>query len=184
MNPTASKVTADHLRRDAYLYVRQSSMHQVVENTESTKRQYALRNRAVALGWPMERVRVIDSDLGQSAASVVDRAGFQKLVGEVGVGRAEINLLYIPSREGENLLVAKFHRAHKRQDPISAIRCVRPRYGGDGRGSTGHCRCRNGRIEWAYCLGGEKRSERNEVRHRGDSCRPENTCRCGRTFCR
>jgi DNA invertase Pin-like site-specific DNA recombinase len=102
MNATASKVTADHLRRDAYLYVRQSSLHQVVENTESTKRQYALRHRAVALGWPMERVRVIDSDLGQSAASVVDRAGFQKLVGEVGVGRAGIVLGLEVSRLARN----------------------------------------------------------------------------------
>ena len=56
-----SKVTASHLKRDAYLYVRQSTVRQVFENTESTKRQYALRQRAVALGWPMERVHVIDS---------------------------------------------------------------------------------------------------------------------------
>ena len=51
----AQKVQADHLRRDAFLYVRQSSLRQVFENTESTKRQYALRERAVALGWPLER---------------------------------------------------------------------------------------------------------------------------------
>ena len=64
----AMKVGADHLRRDAFLYVRQSSLRQVFENTESTKRQYALRERAVALGWPIERVHVIDSDLGLSGA--------------------------------------------------------------------------------------------------------------------
>lgn len=58
---SALKVDADHLRRDAFLYVRQSSLRQVFENTESTKRQYALRERAVALGWPLERVHVIDS---------------------------------------------------------------------------------------------------------------------------
>ena len=52
MTPETSKVTADHLRRAAYLYVRQSTLHQVVENQESTRRQYALRQRAVALGWP------------------------------------------------------------------------------------------------------------------------------------
>lgn len=93
MNPMAStKITARHLRRDAYLYVRQSTLRQVFENTESTKRQYALRQRAVALGWPLERVVVIDSDLGQSAASAVDREGFQRLVGEVGMGRAGIVL--------------------------------------------------------------------------------------------
>ncbi len=53
------KVTASHLKRDAYLYVRQSTVRQVFENTESTKRQYALRERAVSLGWPIERVVVI-----------------------------------------------------------------------------------------------------------------------------
>ena len=67
MTVESSKVTARHLRRDAYLYVRQSTVRQVFENTESTKRQYALRQRAVALGWPRERVLVIDSDLGLSA---------------------------------------------------------------------------------------------------------------------
>ena len=50
------QVTASHLRRDAYLYVRQSTVRQVFENTESTRRQYALRERAVAMGWPIERV--------------------------------------------------------------------------------------------------------------------------------
>lgn len=60
----AHKVTADHLRRDAYLYVRQSSLRQVLENTESTQRQYALRDRAVALGWRFERVHTIDNDQG------------------------------------------------------------------------------------------------------------------------
>ncbi|HEX6128876.1 MAG TPA: recombinase family protein [Candidatus Limnocylindria bacterium] len=91
MNP-AAKVTADHLRRDAYLYVRQSSLHQLVENTESTKRQYALRHRAVALGWALERVVVIDEDLGQSASGAITRPGFQRLVAEVGIGRAGIVL--------------------------------------------------------------------------------------------
>ena len=83
---SALKVGADHLRRDAFLYVRQSSLRQVFENTESTKRQYALRERAVALGWPIERVHVIDSDLGLSGAQARDRDGFQHLVTEVGAG--------------------------------------------------------------------------------------------------
>jgi DNA invertase Pin-like site-specific DNA recombinase len=77
------KVNAGHLKRNAYLYVRQSTLRQVFENTESTKRQYGLRQHAVALGWPVERIVVIDSDLGQSGASAVDREGFQKLVTEV-----------------------------------------------------------------------------------------------------
>src|SRR5438132_13296477 len=84
------KVNAGHLKRNAYLYVRQSTPRQVLENTESAKRQYALRQRAVALGWPMERIIVVDSDQGHSGASVADREGFQKLVAEVGMGRAGI----------------------------------------------------------------------------------------------
>ena len=59
------KVTSAHLSRMAYLYVRQSTLRQVFENTESTQRQYALRERAVALGWPLDRIVVVDSDLGQ-----------------------------------------------------------------------------------------------------------------------
>jgi hypothetical protein len=58
------KVRPEHLRRDAFLYVRQSTLRQVFENTESTQRQYALRERAAALGWPLERIHTIDSDLG------------------------------------------------------------------------------------------------------------------------
>jgi DNA invertase Pin-like site-specific DNA recombinase/DNA-binding XRE family transcriptional regulator len=82
------KVTAEHLRRNAYLYVRQSTLQQVLENTESTRRQYELRRRAVALGWPEEQIVVIDSDLGRSGAAAQDREGFQRLVGEVGMGHA------------------------------------------------------------------------------------------------
>lgn len=100
--PVHQKVTASHLRRDAYLYVRQSTVRQVFENTESTRRQYALRERAVALGWPIERVNVIDSDLGKSGASSADREGFQKLVGEVGMGHAGIVLGLEVSRLARN----------------------------------------------------------------------------------
>ena len=95
------KVTDSHLQRDAYLYVRQSTLRQVFENTESTKRQYALRQRAVGLGWPIERVIVIDCDLGQSGASE-DREGFQKLVAEVGMGHAGIVLGLEVSRLARN----------------------------------------------------------------------------------
>ncbi|SPF50493.1 hypothetical protein SBDP1_870005 [Syntrophobacter sp. SbD1] len=62
MFETHSKVRATHLKRDAYLYVRQSTVRQVFESTESKKRQYALRERAVAWGWPIEQVHVIDTD--------------------------------------------------------------------------------------------------------------------------
>ena len=101
MSDAHRKVSAGHLSRDAYLYVRQSTVRQVVENTESTRRQYALRERAVALGWPTERVVVIDTDLGQSGADQ-DREGFQHLVAEVGMGRAGIVLGLEVSRLARN----------------------------------------------------------------------------------
>ena len=107
MRTTHQKVTASHLRRDAYLYVRQSTMRQIVENAESTRRQYALRERAVALGWPTERVTVIDTDLGLSGADR-DREGFQRLVAEVGMGRAGIVLGLEVSRLARNS--ADWHR--------------------------------------------------------------------------
>ena len=97
-----SKVTADHLRRGAYLYVRQSSLKQVVNNTESTQRQYALRGRAVALGWASEQITVIDTDQGTSGASTTGRDGFQHLVGEVSMGRAGIVLGLEVSRLARN----------------------------------------------------------------------------------
>ncbi len=101
MYDTDRKVTADHLRRGAYLYVRQSTLRQVFENTESTARQYALRDRAVALGWRTECVIVIDRDLGLSGATA-DREGFQHLVTEVSLGRAGIVLGLEVSRLARN----------------------------------------------------------------------------------
>lgn len=77
-NDAHQKVTPRHLRRHAYLYVRQSTLRQVLEHTESTARQYALRQRAAALGWAQEQVIVIDSDQGQSGASTAGRDGFQR----------------------------------------------------------------------------------------------------------
>jgi DNA invertase Pin-like site-specific DNA recombinase len=102
------KVTADHLRRNAYLYVRQSTLRQVLTNTESTHRQYDLRGRAIALGWAPEQVIVIDSDQGQSGASATDRDGFQRLVAEVSMGRAGIVLGLEVSRLARNN--ADWHR--------------------------------------------------------------------------
>ena len=81
--------------------MRQSTLRQVTENTESTHRQYELRNRAHALGWPMENVIVIDSDLGQSGTDR-DREGFRKLVGEVSMGNAGIVLGLEVSRLARN----------------------------------------------------------------------------------
>jgi DNA invertase Pin-like site-specific DNA recombinase len=87
-----AKVTPARLHRDAYLYIRQSTLYQVINNTESTGRQYDLKSRAVALGWPEDKIHVIDVDQGRSGASAADRAGFQHLVAEVSLGRAGIVL--------------------------------------------------------------------------------------------
>src|SRR5436305_6287179 len=92
------KVTARYLQRQAMLYVRQSTLHQVLTNTESTARQYALRERALGLGWPVERIVIIDQDLGQSGASAVDREGFQRLVAEVGLGQVGLVMCLEVSR--------------------------------------------------------------------------------------
>jgi DNA invertase Pin-like site-specific DNA recombinase len=102
------KVQPHHLERAAYLYVRQSSMKQVIENVESTKRQYALRARATSLGWSDDRVIVIDSDQGESGASAAWREGFQRLVSEVGMGQAGIVMGLEVSRLARNN--ADWHR--------------------------------------------------------------------------
>ncbi len=102
------KVQSHHLERDAYLYIRQSSMKQVIENVESTKRQYALRARATALGWPDDRIVVIDSDQGESGASAAWREGFRRLVTDVGLGRAGIVMGLEVSRLARNN--ADWHR--------------------------------------------------------------------------
>jgi len=101
MNTAHQKVDTSHLSRDAYLYVRQSTPRQVFEHGESRRRQYALRERAVALGWPSESIIVIDSDQGLSGADR-DREGFQRLVAEVGMGRAGIVLGLEVSRLARN----------------------------------------------------------------------------------
>jgi len=107
MNPS-TKVQSHHLERDAYLYIRQSSMKQVLENMESTKRQYALRARAIALGWADERIVVVDSDQGESGASAAWREGFRRLVTDVGLGRAGIVMGLEVSRLARNN--ADWHR--------------------------------------------------------------------------
>ncbi len=96
------KLTADHRRRLAYVYVRQSSMAQVRENTESLERQYELSRRAVELGWDPTRVVVIDEDLGRSGAESTARGGFKSLVAAVGLGEAGIVLGIEVSRLARN----------------------------------------------------------------------------------
>lgn len=86
----SQKIKLSHLSRNAYLYIRQSTLRQVYENSESTKRQYALKQQVISMGWPVESIITIDSDLGQSGATSTERSGFQKLVAEVGMGHAGI----------------------------------------------------------------------------------------------
>src|SRR6516165_1597414 len=86
------KIRPEHLGRAAVVYVRQSSRQQVLEHTESTRLQYALAERAVALGWARSQVVVIDDDLGVSAATADSRKGFARLVTEVTMGRVGVVL--------------------------------------------------------------------------------------------
>ena len=91
--PTSSeKILASHLERLAVVYVRQSTAQQVLNNQESTRLQYGLVGRAQRMGWPKERVVVIDDDLGVSGASSEGRTGFRRLVSEVGLGHVGVIL--------------------------------------------------------------------------------------------
>jgi excisionase family DNA binding protein len=86
----SSKVTSAHLGRDAYVYVRQSTLTQVREHTESLERQYELAFRAQALGWRPAQVIIVDDDLGRSGAESSQRSGFKNLVADVGLGKVGI----------------------------------------------------------------------------------------------
>ena len=97
-----SKITAAHLRRQAVVYVRQSTPGQVEANRESTARQYDLKDRAISLGWPASAVRVIDDDLGVSGSSTADRTGFGELAAQVGLGQVGIVLALECSRLARN----------------------------------------------------------------------------------
>lgn len=88
----SARIEATHLRRAAYVYVRQSTLAQVEHNRESLERQYELARRAVALGWDASEVVVVDCDLGRSGRSTDGRAGFQGLVADVGLGKVGIVL--------------------------------------------------------------------------------------------
>jgi DNA invertase Pin-like site-specific DNA recombinase len=97
-----TKVQSTHCDRLAYVYVRQSTPIQVLENRESTERQYRLQERAIALGWPPTRVEVIDEDQGRTGSTAAHRTGFQRLVSEVGLGRVGIVLMLEASRLARN----------------------------------------------------------------------------------
>jgi DNA invertase Pin-like site-specific DNA recombinase len=98
----AGKLAPAHLRRAAIVYIGQSTASQLERNRESTDRQYALAERAVALGWPRHAVRVIDADLGRSGASVTGRSGFGELTEAVALGGVGLVLALEVSRLARN----------------------------------------------------------------------------------
>jgi len=102
------KIRPQHLARKAILYVRQSSPYQVIHNLESQKLQYAMEGRLHQLGW--HEIEVVDEDLGRSAAGVVKRAGFERMVAEVCLGKVgavaarEVSRFARNSREWQQLV--------------------------------------------------------------------------------
>jgi DNA invertase Pin-like site-specific DNA recombinase len=96
--PTDPKIRSDHLCRPAVVYVRQSTLQQVRGNRESSTRQYALADRAKALGWPAGAVQTIDDDQGRSGAHADHRYGFKKLLAEIGAGQVGVVLALEASR--------------------------------------------------------------------------------------
>src|SRR5262249_24738604 len=98
MMPTDPKIRPDHLRRQAVVYVRASTLQQVRGNRESSARQYALADRAKALGWPAGAVQTIDDDQGRSGAHSDHRHGFKKLLAEIAAGQVGMVLALEASR--------------------------------------------------------------------------------------
>jgi DNA invertase Pin-like site-specific DNA recombinase len=89
---TSELVTPSHLARKALIYIRQSTLQQVLTNQESLRLQYALRLKAVELGWRSEDIEIIDTDLGQAAAAAQNREGFKEIVSRVTLGEIGIIL--------------------------------------------------------------------------------------------
>ena len=98
----AERITAAHRAKLAYIYVRQSTAGQVRQHQESTELQYGLVDRAIALGWPRERICVIDDDLGKSGTAGTERHGFQHLIAEIGLGKAGLVVSLDASRLARN----------------------------------------------------------------------------------
>jgi DNA invertase Pin-like site-specific DNA recombinase len=99
---SSTKILTAHLAKLAYLYIRQSSLMQVKQNCESTDLQYRLVERATRLGWPADRVQIIDEDLGKSGASSENRSGFQHLITEVSLGKVGLVVSLDASRLARN----------------------------------------------------------------------------------
>ncbi len=102
LNEPVERVSTAHRAKLAYVYVRQSTAGQVRHHQESTELQYRLVNRASSLGWPRERITVIDDDLGKSGTTSVERQGFQRLIAEIGLGKAGLVLSLDASRLARN----------------------------------------------------------------------------------
>ena len=102
MTDLLTKINAAHLSRDAYVYVRQSTLTQVKEHTESLERQYELADRAMTLGWSPRQVVIVDEDLGRSGAESSAREGFKALVADVGLGKVGVILGIEVSRLARN----------------------------------------------------------------------------------
>lgn len=123
----SSKILSAHQEKLAVVYIRQSSPQQVMENRESTARQYAFAEHAQALGWPRDRVLIIDEDLGKSGRTAEGRDGFQRLVTEVTLNHVglvlglEMSRLARSSRDWHNL----FEICASRQPASGRRRCVR-----------------------------------------------------------
>src|SRR4029077_19705023 len=98
----SSKTTAHHLERQAIVYVRQSTPHQMAEHGESLARQYALRDRAAGFGWQASSIVLIDEDLGLSGRGSDDRRGFQRLLADVAQDRVGLVLAIEMSRLARN----------------------------------------------------------------------------------
>lgn len=101
-NEAAERVATAQRAKLAYIYVRQSSAGQVRQHQESTELQYRLVDRAAGLGWPRERIEVVDDDLGKSGTSSAERHGFQRLIAEIGLGKAGLVLSLDASRLARN----------------------------------------------------------------------------------
>jgi DNA invertase Pin-like site-specific DNA recombinase len=98
----SDKVSANHLRRMAYVCIRQSTLKQMERNRESTARQYRLVERAVGLGWTADRVHTIDDDQGLSGSGTAQREGFELMASEVALGRVGLILAIEVSRLARN----------------------------------------------------------------------------------
>jgi DNA invertase Pin-like site-specific DNA recombinase len=99
---TSELILSAHLTRRAVIYIRQSTPQQIIHNQESLKLQYALKQRAIELGWPEASIDVIDIDLGRSGATTEGRVGFQELVAEVALGQIGILIAYDATRLARN----------------------------------------------------------------------------------